>query len=95
MSSYILINDLDEGEEGLKEFKGGRDEVKRVELSMNSVAGLTEPRTLKLKGKMMGTKVVVSIHYRAAHNFISNELVEKLSIPISKMASHGMVITSI
>lgn len=46
-----------------------------VELSINSVIGFTPPRTVKLKGTMMGHWVVIFIDCGATHNFISEELV--------------------
>ncbi|KAL5573444.1 hypothetical protein UlMin_023041 [Ulmus minor] len=44
-----------------------------VEVSLNSVVGLTTPKTIKLKG-MIG----------ATHNFISLDLVNRIQIPVVK-----------
>ena len=52
-------------------------EVEVVELSLNSVVGLSEPR-IKLRGEIQGKKVVVLIDCRATHNFISKPVVELL-----------------
>lgn len=47
-----------------------------VVLSLHSLVGLSEPRTLKLKGEVHGMEVMVLIDYGATHNFISTNLVE-------------------
>lgn len=47
-----------------------------VELSMNSLVGLTEPRTMRLKGMIKGKEVVVLVNCRATHNFIAVVLVD-------------------
>lgn len=49
-----------------------------VELSLNSVVGLTAPGTFKIKGKVEEWEVVVMIDCGATHNFISLRLVEEL-----------------
>lgn len=57
--------------------------INLAEVSLNSVVGLTNPRTMKLKGELRGKGVVVMIDPGATHNFISKEVVSKLGIPIS------------
>ncbi|XP_022881659.1 uncharacterized protein LOC111398794 [Olea europaea var. sylvestris] len=59
-------------------------ELEGVELSMNSVVGLTSPKTMKVKGKVEGEDVVVLIDSGATHNFISWELIRKLNLPITE-----------
>lgn len=47
-------------------------EVKlEVKVSLNSVAGLTSPRTMKIRGVIMNQPVVTLIDPGATHNFIS------------------------
>lgn len=60
--STTLIVELSPEEE--REFAG-------IELFVNALEGLTEPRTLKLEGHVKGRSVVVLIDYEATHNFIS------------------------
>ena len=44
-----------------------------IESSLNSVVGLTNPGTIKLKGAIQGMSVVVLIEYGAIHNlFLKN-----------------------
>lgn len=50
-------------------------------MSLNSVVGIENPKTMKLKGVINGQDVVVMIDLGATHNFISLKTVEKLQIP--------------
>ena len=49
-----------------------------VELPINSVVGLTNPRTMKIHGRIQGKEIVVLIDCGATHNFISEKLVNEL-----------------
>ena len=78
----MLVSEGDEGVSGDEEFVlEVAEEVEVVELSLNSVAGLSEPRTMKLKGEIHGKEVVVFIDCGATHNFIFKSVVESLQIP--------------
>lgn len=68
----------------MKEEKVRRTEFEGVELSMNSVVGLTSPKTMKMKGTINGQEVVVLIDFGATHNFISSKLVRKLKIAVTE-----------
>lgn len=46
-----------------------------MESSLNSVVGLTTPRTMKLKDTIGPREITVLIDCRATHNFISLQLV--------------------
>ena len=48
----------------------------KVELSLNSVVGLTPPQTMKVKGEIAGQEVVILIDSGASHNFIVANLVQ-------------------
>lgn len=63
-----------------------------MELSLNSVVGLTTPRTMKLKGLIKGVEVVILINSEASHNFISMELLKKLGLGLDTTGSYGVVI---
>lgn len=60
------------------------------EISLNSVMGLTSPRTMKLMGKIGNQKVVVMVDPGATHNFISREAVEKLGVPVLPSQDFGV-----
>lgn len=66
-------------------------EADRVEISLNSVVGLTTPHTMKLKGIIKGHEVVVLIDCGATHNFIARELVSKLDLPMEATTSYGVM----
>lgn len=46
-----------------------------IEVSLSSVAGLSSPKTMKLKGQVWGQPVVTLIDPGVTHNFISSALV--------------------
>nr|AEV42261.1 hypothetical protein [Beta vulgaris] len=53
------------------------------EISLNSVMGFSNPKTLKLRGTIYGEAVIVMIDPGATHNFVSIHTVERLNIPVS------------
>lgn len=62
-----------------------------AELSLNSVVGISSPKTMKLRGRMMEHDVVVLIDSGASHDFISIELVRKLSITLQGTTGYGVL----
>lgn len=83
----------DESEGPIEEKIEGEKLVTRelVELSMNSVVGLTPPQTMKLKGKILGEEVVVLIDCGASHNFLSANLVRRLGLPGTETLGNGVI----
>jgi len=65
-----------------------------IELSLNSVVGLTTPGTMKLKGIVAGSEVAVLIDCGAIHNFISLKLVQDLDLPTTATTNYGVVMGS-
>ncbi|KAL0534139.1 hypothetical protein IC582_028420 [Cucumis melo] len=59
-----------------------------VELSINSVVGLNDPGTMKVRGSLQGKEVVILIDYGATHNFVSEKLVTSLQLPIKEIAHY-------
>lgn len=59
----------------------------KPEICLNSVVGISSPKTLKLKGEIQGQEVVVMVDPGATHNFISMEAVHKLGLPITPSQS--------
>lgn len=51
-------------------------------LSMNSIVGFIENKTVQLKGKIYDNEVLILIDSRASCNFISTGLVETLQISV-------------
>lgn len=60
------------------------------EISLNSVMGLTSPKTMKMFGTVGGQEVVVMVDPGATHNFISTQVVEKLGIPLHSLGTFGV-----
>ncbi|GJY21422.1 putative mitochondrial protein [Tanacetum coccineum] len=63
-----------------------------VEVSLNSVIGLTSPRTMKIRGTVGETEVVVLIDCGATHNFVSWHLIEKAGLVVSGSNSVGVIL---
>ena len=63
-----------------------------VRVLLNSVVGLTSPKMLKLAGEINNQKVVVLIDSGASHNFISNELVSVLKLPITNTEPYRVIL---
>lgn len=73
------------------ETKGKEGNVgKLIEQLLNSLVGLTTPKTMKVMGSIMGQPVVVLIDCGATHNFISAELVEQLGLSTTETTSYGV-----
>ncbi|XP_024963751.1 uncharacterized protein LOC112504018 [Cynara cardunculus var. scolymus] len=68
--------------------------VEKVEVHLNSVVGLTNPKTMKLEGKIEGQKVVVLIDSGATHNFISYDLVKRLNLKIEATGEYTITLGS-
>ncbi|KAA0047482.1 histone-lysine N-methyltransferase ASHR1 isoform X3 [Cucumis melo var. makuwa] len=78
---YEIIEESElEGKElSRPEVKG--DNAAYVELSINSVVGLNDLGTMKVRGKLQEEEVVILINCGATHNFVSDKLVKKLQLP--------------
>lgn len=61
------------------------------EVCLNSVMGLTKPKTQDA-WFVAKHEVVVTIDPRAAHNFISLNTVEKLKIPVTATCGFGVAL---
>ncbi|KAL2469553.1 Ty3-gypsy retrotransposon protein [Abeliophyllum distichum] len=83
--------EVEEGIEGEASTEEGNEVGEVVELSLNSVVGLTPPRTMKVKGKIAAQEVVILIDCGASHNFISTELVQKLGLPRTATNGYGVI----
>nr|ACY01928.1 hypothetical protein [Beta vulgaris] len=65
-------------------------EIHSPEISLNSVMGISSPKTLKMEGTIYGQKVIVMVDPGATHNFISLDTVRRLQIPISSSRPFGV-----
>lgn len=60
------------------------------EVSLNSVIGLSNPKTMKLHGKIKDRDVVVMIDPGETHNFISLATVNELGIAVEEAGGFGV-----
>ena len=58
------------------------DSKPKVELLRHSVAGLNSLKTMKVWGRIKSKGVVVLLDCEATHNFIAQQLIEELQIPV-------------
>lgn len=72
----------------------GNVENLNIELAINSFVGLNNLRTMKVKRKIKETKVVVLIDCGATHNFIAENLMSTLSLPMKKTSHYGVILGS-
>lgn len=90
----VLLTQEDEDEQPIsEEDKNNCEEVLEPinsVVSLNSVVGLTSPKTMKVKGRIAGQDVIVMIDPGATHNFISLSTVKKLGIPVDESRGFGV-----
>ncbi|KAJ9542789.1 hypothetical protein OSB04_029295 [Centaurea solstitialis] len=69
----------------------------KVDVHLNSVVGLSNPKTMKLEGVVDNQRVVVLIDSGATHNFISKDVASKLKLTLEVTKEyyyHGYRISS-
>ncbi|XP_028552250.1 uncharacterized protein LOC114580023 [Dendrobium catenatum] len=92
----IIVGDSEEEEnEGAAKEDGEEGEhphLAMVEISLNSIAGLTSHSTMKLEGEIAGYKVMVLIDSGATHNFIACRFVEKVGLPVTQGRGVGVIL---
>lgn len=86
--SVLLVEEEDEPP--LEEEFAEEEELVPTEVSLCSVVGLTNPKTMKLVGEIGGKQVIVMIDPGATHNFISLKAVEKIGLPVTKTGGFGV-----
>lgn len=90
---HVLV--LQEGEEG---DSTAHDRValdsseENINLSVNSVVGLTSMRMMNIRGYVGNQEVIVLVDSGATHNFISMELVRKLGLLLTETDHYGVVL---
>lgn len=67
-------------------------DVRPMGISLNSVVGIDNPRTMKLEGRIGDDKVVVMINPRGTHYFFSPDIVKKLGILIEPTEEFGVTL---
>lgn len=62
-----------------------------VEVSAQSIVGITAPHTMKLRGMIRGIEVIVLIDSGARHNFLSIHQVEPLQLTVEGTRETGVI----
>lgn len=61
-------------------------------VSLNSVVGISSPKTLKIRGQMEDQEVIVMVDPRATHNFASLAVVNKLNLLVDGLGEFGVAL---
>ncbi|GKA93150.1 ty3-gypsy retrotransposon protein [Tanacetum coccineum] len=79
----MLISEDEDEEDDAGDEELEHPHLDYVEVSVQSVVGITNPHTMKLRGNIHGFEVVVLIDSGATHNFLSVKLVELLNLIVT------------
>nr|KAJ0197601.1 hypothetical protein LSAT_V11C700383600 [Lactuca sativa] len=85
----LLVDEEDTVEE---EDDGEHPHLEAIEVSLNSVSGLTPPHTMKVRENIQGVPVVVLIDCGATHSFVSNRVIEILGLMVIDTGSVRVVL---
>ncbi|KAA0051392.1 ty3-gypsy retrotransposon protein [Cucumis melo var. makuwa] len=91
---YEIVEENEPAEKGLAMLEVKDDNKAFVELSINSVVGLNDPGTMKVRGKLRDMEIIIMIDCGATHNFISEKLVKSLQITTKETAHYGVILGS-
>nr|GLL21419.1 uncharacterized protein LOC109182641 [Ipomoea trifida] len=57
---------------------------------MTALGGIDDPKTMKFRGQVASTKVIIMVDSSASHNFISHRLSSKLQYPLEPTQQFGV-----
>ncbi|XP_057436668.1 uncharacterized protein LOC130729063 [Lotus japonicus] len=83
----IIMEEEDEEENIEMEAEEGKC-LSSLQLSLHSMAGFTSAKSWKVKGVLNGQEVIILIDCGASHNFVSQEIVAQLKLPITPTATY-------
>jgi hypothetical protein len=88
----LLVNGVEEIE--IVQGSSSDDELEEetAELGLKLVIGFSTLGTMKLKGKIKEREVIILIDCGATHNFISQNVVDELEIPVVNTTHFGIVL---
>lgn len=89
--SVLLIDEEDEEEESEHHDTGHPESTELTsEVSLNSVVGLTNPKTMRLRGLLGSQEVIVLIDPGATHNFLSLGLIKAAGLEVLPTGCFGV-----
>ncbi|KAA0057272.1 hypothetical protein IC582_010044 [Cucumis melo] len=91
---YEIIEEKEPTEKELATLEVKDDNQTLIELSINSMVGLNDPGTTKVKGMIQNKEIVVIIDCGVKHNFILEKLVKSLPLIIKETAHYGVILGS-
>ncbi|KAA0067574.1 Ty3/gypsy retrotransposon protein [Cucumis melo var. makuwa] len=91
---FEIVEEDKEEKKELNQIEINEDITTIVELSINSVVGLNDPGTMKVRGKLFEEDVIILIDCGVTHNFVSEKLVKKLLLPIKETSHYGVILGS-
>ncbi|KAL0544147.1 hypothetical protein IC582_019259 [Cucumis melo] len=89
-----IVEEFFDAETEMKQVEVQNVENLNIELSLNSVVGLTNPGTMKVKGRVGEEEVVILIDCGATHNFIAENLVTRLGLTLQETPIYGVILGS-
>lgn len=63
-----------------------------MELSLNSIARFGSSHTMKVRGSIEGKGIIFLIDSGATHNFVAEELCNKLNLPTEDIAEYSVIV---
>ncbi|KZV32829.1 peroxidase 64 [Dorcoceras hygrometricum] len=72
------------------EIEGGGKDYGTVELPLFSISGVTQPQTMKMRGRINNEEVIVMVDSGASHNFVFRKLVQKMGLDIDETIRFGV-----
>ncbi|KAA0047238.1 Ty3/gypsy retrotransposon protein [Cucumis melo var. makuwa] len=90
----IVEEEFFDAETEMKQVEVQNVENLNIELSINSVVGLNNPGTMKVKGRVGEEEVVILIDCGATHNFVAEDLVTRLGLTLQETPNYGVILGS-
>ncbi|KZV51588.1 hypothetical protein F511_10541 [Dorcoceras hygrometricum] len=96
MQVAVVEEELEEEGEFVEQYEFGQEDETRnqnygtLELPLFSINGMTQPQTLKIRGRIKNEEVVVMIDSGASHNFVARKMVERMGMKIDETVKFGV-----
>ncbi|KAL0537583.1 hypothetical protein IC582_026564 [Cucumis melo] len=91
---YEIVEEKEPAKKELTSLEVLNENQTFAELLINSVVGLNDPGTMKVRGKLLDEEIIVMIDCGATHNFISEKLVKALRLATKETAHYGVILGS-